>query len=444
MIDNVKELIEQNKYQELKKVIAELNEADIAEILEEVDDDILIKVFRLLPKNIAAETFAELEIPNQQLIINSLTTKEAAAIIDEMAADDATDLIEEMPSNVVKKILSQTTVETRKDINHLLHYPLASAGSIMTVEFLDIKENVTVSKALSTIRRKGANMETLDTCFVLDKGRRLKGTISLTEIVLASPNKLIKNIMEDKPICVSTLTDQEEVASMFQKYDMTVMPVVDSEERLVGIITVDDIMDIMEEETTEDIEKMAAIVPTEKPYLQLGLFDICKSRLPWLLFLMISATFTSRIIASYEASLASYAVLTLFIPMIMDTGGNAGGQSSVTIIRSLSLKEVEFKDSLKVLGKELLVGLICGLVLAICNFGKLLLVDRVSVTVALIVCLALLITVVFAKIIGSILPILASKVHLDPAVMANPIITTIVDALSLIIYFQVASHILGI
>ena len=231
---------------------------------------------------------------------------------------------------------------------------------------------------------------------------------------------------------------------MFQKYDMTVMPVVDSEERLVGIITVDDIMDIMEEETTEDIEKMAAIVPTEKPYLQLGLFDICKSRLPWLLFLMISATFTSRIIASYEASLASYAVLTLFIPMIMDTGGNAGGQSSVTIIRSLSLKEVEFKDSLKVLGKELLVGLICGLVLAICNFGKLLLVDRVSVTVALIVCLALLITVVFAKIIGSILPILASKVHLDPAVMANPIITTIVDALSLIIYFQVASHILGI
>ncbi len=444
MMDNIKELVDTNEYSKLKKEIIELDEADIAEILEDLDEKSLVKVFRLLPKNIAAETFSELEIDYQQLIINSLTTKEAAIIIDDMAADDATDLIEEMPSNVVKKILAQTTKETRKDINHLLHYPDASAGSIMTVEFLDVKANATVSKAMSDIRRKGKDAETIDFCFVLDRERRLLGNVSLTQIVLASPNKLIKNIMEDNPIKVNTLTDQEDVAAMFQKYDVTVMPVVDSEERLVGIITIDDIMDIIEEETTEDIEKMAAIVPTEKPYLKMSLWDICKSRLPWLLFLMISATFTSSIISTYEASLASYAVLTLFIPMIMGTGGNAGGQSSVTIIRALSLDEVEFKDTFKVFLKELCVGLICGLILAICNFGKLLLVEHVSVIVALIVCLALLITVIFAKIIGSLLPILASKLHLDPAVMANPIITTIIDALSLVIYFTIASNILGI
>ncbi len=444
MIENIKKLIDEGKYNELKKEIIELEEADIAEILEELDQKNIMKIFRLLPKDIAAEVFSELEIEYQQIIINSLTEKEAASIIDEMAADDATDLIDEMPSNVVKRILAKTTAETRKDINHLLQYPDDSAGSIMTVEFLDIKEEFSVSMAIDKIRKEGEDKETLDFCYVLDKERKLLGHVALKELILSAPDKKIKDIMEDNPMMVKTTDDQEEVAAMFQKYDMTVMPVVDSEERLVGIITIDDIMDIVEEETTEDIEKMAAIIPSEKPYLQTSLFNICKSRMPWLLFLMISATFTSRIIESYEASLASYAVLTLFIPMVMGTGGNAGGQSSVTIIRALSLDEVNFSDTLKVFFKELLVGISCGLVLAICNFGKLLIVDKVSVTVAFIVCLALLITVIFAKIIGAILPILADKIHLDPAVMANPIISTIVDALSLIIYFQVASHILGI
>lgn len=444
MLENIKELIENGKYTILKKEIIELDEADIAEVLEELNEQSLIKVFRLLPKDIAAVVFSKLDIDYQQIIINSLTDKEAANIIDEMAADDAADLIDEMPSNVVKRILAKTTPETRKDINHLLQYPDDSAGSIMTVEFLDIKEDLTVSAAIDVIRRKGQDKETIDFCYVLDKERKLIGTISLQQIILSNPNTLIADIMEDEPTCVTTQTDQEDVAAMFRKYDVTVMPVVDKEHRLVGIITIDDVIDIIEEEATEDIEKMAAIVPTEKPYLKLALWDIYKSRMPWLLFLMISATFTGKIIASYESALASYAVLTVFIPMLMDTGGNAGGQSSATIIRALSLDEITFKDLLKVWLKETAVALICGLTLAVCNFIKLLVIDKVSITVALIVCLALLVTIMLAKMVGSILPILADKIHLDPAVMANPLITTIVDALSLMVYFQIASSILGI
>lgn len=444
MIDKIKELIKEENYVQLKKEIVKLEEADIAEILEELDDQNKVKVFRLLPKDIAAETFSFLDVDYQQIIITSLSDKEAASIIDEMYADDATDLVEEMPANVVKRILANTTSETRKDINQLLNYPEDSAGSIMTVEYLDIKEDITINQAIDKIRKKGHDRETLDFCFVLDRSRKLLGVVSLKEIILSEPDKLIKDIMEDTQIKVFTYTDQEDVANMFQKYDVTVMPVVDSEERLVGIITIDDVIDIMEEETTEDIEKMAAIVPTEKPYLKMKLFDIYKSRMPWLLFLMISATFTGGIISGYESALSNYAILTVFIPMIMGTGGNAGGQASVTIIRALSLGEVEFKDSLKVLLKEFTVGIICGITLAVCNFIKLLIVDRVEVVVALIVCASLLLTVLLAKIIGSILPILADKLHLDPAVMANPIITTIVDALSLIVYFQVASALLGI
>ncbi len=444
MIEKIKELIKDENYVQLKQEIINLEEADIAEILEELDDQNKVKVFRLLPKDIAAETFSYLDVEYQQIIITSLSDKEAANIIDEMAADDATDLVEEMPANVVKRILANTTSETRKDINQLLNFPEDSAGSIMTVEYLDIKEDITVNQAIEKIRIKGHDRETLDFCFVLDRGRKLLGSISLKEIILSDPDTLIKDLMDDNLIKVTTLTDQEVVANMFQKYDITVMPVVDSEERLVGIITIDDIVDIIEEETTEDIEKMAAIVPTEKPYLKLSLLDIYKSRMPWLLFLMISATFTGGIISGYESALANYAILTVFIPMIMGTGGNAGGQASVTIIRALSLKEVEFKDSLRVLLKEFIVGIVCGVTLAVCNFVKLLIIDKVSVVVALIVCISLLLTVLLAKIIGSILPILADKLHLDPAVMANPIITTIVDALSLIVYFQVASTLLGI
>ncbi len=440
----IEKLILEKKYTEFKKEILNFEEADIAEILNELNDELLVKFFRLLPKDIAAKTFAFLELDNQQTIINSLTDKEAAKIIDNMFADDATDLLEEMPANVVQQILSKTTPETRKDINHLLMYPADSAGSIMTVEFMDIKELMNVKEAINKIKKEAVDKETIDFCYVLDNSRKLVGIVSLKQLILATDEMLIKDLMEIEPTVVNTLTDQEEVANMFKKYDLTTMPVVDSENRLVGIITIDDIVDIIEEETTEDIEKMAAITPTDKPYLKLSLLDIYKSRMPWLLFLMISATFTGKIISSYETALASYAILTVFIPMIMGTGGNAGGQASVTIIRALSLDEVEFKDIFKVLLKECTIGLICGITLAVCNFIKLLVVDQVSVTFALIVCLALLLTVLIAKIIGAILPILADKIHLDPAVMANPIITTIVDALSLVVYFQIASSILGI
>lgn len=440
----IEKLILEKKYSQFKKEILNFEEADIAEILSELDDELLIKFFRLLPKDIAADTFSFLELDNQQTIINSLTAKEAANIIDNMFADDATDLLEEMPANVVQKILSKTTPETRKDINHLLMYPADSAGSIMTVEFMDIKDFMTVKEAIDKLKKEAIDKETIDFCYVLDDKRKLKGIVSLKQLILSDDAALIKDIMEVEPMVVKTLTDQEEIASVFKKYDLTTMPVVDSENRLVGIITIDDVVDIIEEETTEDIEKMAAITPTDKPYLKLSLLEIYKSRMPWLLFLMISATFTGRIITNYEASLASYAVLTVFIPMIMGTGGNAGGQASATIIRALSLDEVKFKDILKVLIKECTIGIICGLTLAICNFIKLLVIDQVQVTFAIIVCVALLLTILLAKIIGSILPILADKIHLDPAVMANPIITTIVDAVSLIIYFQIASSILGI
>lgn len=445
MKKNFERLIKNKQYSEFKREIIKLEEADIAELLESLEsEELLITFFRLLPKNIAAETFSFLGLHYQQTIITSLTDKEAAIIIDDMYADDATDLMEEMPANVVQKILANTTPETRRDINLLLKYPEDSAGSIMTVEFMDIKDFITVKEAIRRIKKEAIEKETIDFCYVIDKKRKLIGTVALKQIILSNDEVEIKDIMESIPHVIRTLDDQEEVAKMFKKYDVTSMPVVDSEDRLVGIITIDDIIDIMEAETTEDIEKMAAIVPTEKPYLNLSLWDIYKSRMPWLLFLMISATFTGAIIANYESALANYATLTVFIPMIMGTGGNAGGQSSVTIIRALSLNEVKFKDSVKVFLKEFSVGIICGLTLAICNFIKLITFDKISILFASIVCIALFLTVMLAKIIGAILPILADKIHLDPAVMANPIITTIVDALSLLVYFQIASAFLGI
>ncbi len=444
MKDTVKELIRNKQYSEFKKMVEYLEEADIADILGELHDEELVQFFRLLPKTIAADTFAFLDVESKKTIITSLATKEAAMIIDDMYADDAADLMEEMPANVIQKILYNTTPETRRDINFLLNYPEDSAGSIMTVEFMDIKNFMTVEDAIKKIKEEAVDKETVDFCYVLDKHRKLLGTVSLKQLLLADNEKMISEIMEENPITVTTHTDQEQVAKEFQKYDVTTMPVVDSENRLVGIITIDDIMDIMQVETTEDIEKMAAIVPTDRPYLKLKLWEIYKSRMPWLLFLMISATFTGKIISSYEGALASYTILTMFIPMIMDTGGNAGGQASVTIIRALSLGEVKFKDTLRVFLKEFSIGIICGLTLAVCNFFKLLWIDHISISFAGIVCLALLVTVILAKIIGAILPILASKIHLDPAVMANPIITTIVDALSLMVYFQIASMILGL
>lgn len=450
MIEEIKKLVDNKQYHIVKEKLIELDEADIAEILEELDTQNLVKIFRLLPKDIAAEVFSYLPIENEQDIITYLSDKEAASIIDNMYADDAADLMEEMPSNVVKRLLSKTTPETRKDINQLLKYPEDSAGSIMTVEFIDVKEDYTVKQAINKIKKEVSDKETIDTCFVVDKGRHLLGVVTLRDLLLSEQDDIMKDIMTSYQTQITTLTDQEEVANDFKKYDVTSMPVVDSENRLVGIITIDDIVDIMEEETTEDIEKMAAITPTDKTYFNTSTFETFKKRIPWLLLLMVSATFTGSIISSFEASLAIFPMLTAFIPMLMDTGGNSGSQASVTIIRGIAINEIEGKDTLKVLFKEIRVALLCGLTLAVANFAKIALIDNlmlkhnVPYNISFIICLTIMFTVIIAKMIGATLPILAKKLKFDPAVMASPFITTIVDAVSLLVYFQIAKLILGI
>ena len=443
-MEEIKELMDNRQYTLLRQELSELQEADIAALLEELPKDELIRVFRILPKTIAADVFAYLSIETEQTIITALTDREAANIINNLMADDATDLMEEMPAGVVKKLLANASAETRRDINHLLRYPEDSAGSIMTVEFVDLKVNLTVSQAIERIRRTGIDKETINICYVLDTERHLIGTVSLRYLLLRKADEVIGDFMNDNIISVNTMTDQEEVARQFSKYDFTAMPVVDNENRLVGIITIDDVVDIMQEEATEDIEKMAAILPTDKPYMKTGVFETWKKRIPWLLLLMISATVTGKIITHYEDALGTYIVLTAFIPMLMDTGGNAGGQASVTIIRGLSLNEIEFTDMLRVIWKEIRVAALCGLTLAAANFVKIMLIDRVSVPVALVVCFTLLLAVLFAKLVGCTLPMFAQKVGFDPAVMASPFITTIVDALSLAIYFTIATHLLHI
>ena len=441
-MEEIKELIDSRQYTKLRQELAELKEADIAAVLEELPKDELIRVFRILPKTMAADVFAYLSIETEQMIITALTDREAANIINNLMADDATDLMEEMPAGVVKKLLANASAETRRDINHLLRYPEDSAGSIMTVEFVDLKVHLTVAQAIERIRRTGIDKETINVCYVLDAERHLIGTVSLRYLLLRKADEVIGDFMNDNIISVNTMTDQEEVAQLFSKYDFTAMPVVDNENRRVGIITIDDVVDIMQEEATEDIEKMAAILPTDKPYMKTGVLETWKKRIPWLLLLMISATVTGKIITHYEDALGTYIVLTAFIPMLMDTGGNAGGQASVTIIRGLSLNEIEFKDMIKVIWKEIRVAALCGITLAAANFVKIMLIDRVSVTVALVVCLTLLLAVLFAKIVGCTLPMFAQKIGFDPAVMASPFITTIVDALSLAIYFTIATNLL--
>lgn len=443
-LEILKDYLNKKQYVKMREWMAELNVADIAAMIEELEEEEKLKVFRILPKDMAADIFSYLPIEVEQYIITSLSDKEAGNIIDNLMADDATDLLEEMPANIVKKLLANASQETRRDINHLLRYPEDSAGSIMTVEFVDLKERHTVSQAIERIRKLGVDSETINICYVLDNQRKLKGTVALRYLLLTNPDERIGDIMHENVISIHTLMDQEEVARQFQKYDFTAMPVVDNEERLVGIITVDDVVDILQEEATEDMEKMAAIVPSDKPYMKTTVFEIWKKRIPWLLLLMISATFTGKIIASFENALSVYVVLTTFIPMLMDTGGNAGGQASVTVIRGLSLNEIEFSDTLRVLWKEIRVSVLCGITLAAANFVKLMLVDRVSLTVSAVVCLTLIAAVFIAKIVGSMLPLAAKKIGFDPAVMASPFITTIVDALSLLIYFQIATWLLGI
>ena len=444
MEERIRSLLEENNLKELKNVINELNSSDLAYCIVDYSMNDLAKVFRLINKDKAVEVFADLDVTVAGELLRYLSDKEVVNIIDEMSRDDAVDVLEEMPANIVDKILKMCSSSTRKDINKLLNYKEDSAGSIMTVEYAELKSEYTILESVDVLKSNYEEDETINTCFVVDKKRKLLGTVSLSDLLFNDKKKLIKDITKEEIIYCTTSTDQEEVAEMFKKYDLSVMPVVDSENRLVGIITIDDIVDVLEEEASEDIAKISGMLPTEKAYFKLSLIDIYKSRMPWLLFLMISATLTGSIISSFESSLASCAILTVFMPMVMGTGGNAGAQASVTVIRALSLDEIEFKDAFKVLFKESLVGIICGLTLAICNFFKLILIDNIDMMIAFVVCLSLFLTVLFAKIIGAVLPILADKIHLDPAVMANPIITTIVDAGSLFLYFQVASILLGL
>lgn len=444
MENKILELIAMEDYHKLKKELESINEQDFAELIGDLEAEQLIKIFRLLPKTFAAEIFSYLPMETAQELITAMSAKDAGQIIDLLASDDAKDLFDEMPANVVTKILSNTTKETRRDINELLKYPEDSAGSIMTVEYLDFKENMTIQECISKIRRDGAEKETINNCYVLDNKRKLLGSVEVKDLLLSAPDTLVSEIMEDQEIYAETLEDQELVAEKFKKYDLLAMPVVDSEKRMVGIITIDDIVDIIEEETSEDIAKMAAITPADKPYLSLSVWEIWKQRIPWLLLLMVSATFTSMIIQKYEAALATMVILTSYIPMFMDTAGNAGSQASVTVIRCLAINEITFKDFFKVVWKEFRISFLCGFVLAGCNFIKLMVLDKVGMTVSLVVALTLLVTVVFAKVVGSALPLIAKKIGFDPAVMASPFITTIVDAIALVVYFNIATALLGI
>ncbi len=444
MFDKVKSLIQEKDYKELKKVINKINEVDLAEILSELPMHELATVFRLIGKDKAVDVFAELDVDVASELLSFLSDREVVGLIDEMPADDATDILEEMPANLVDKILKNCSEETRKDINKLLNYKEDSAGSIMTVEYSQFKENMTIEQAISKLKREKDEYETINTCYIVDEKRILVGSVKLEDLLFYDNKSLIKDICHKDEIFVHTSTDQEDVAKCFQKYDVTIMPVVDSEKRLVGIITIDDVMDVLEEEATEDMKKMAAIIPNNKPYSKVGVFETFKARIPWLLLLMVSATFTGGIIQSFESQLSSYTILTAFIPMLMDTGGNAGGQASVSIIRALSLNDIKFKDIFKVLYKEVRIALLCSIVLAICNFIKMITIDQVSSLVALTVCLTLCITVIIAKSIGCMLPMIAKRIGFDPAVMASPFITTIVDACSLVVYFQIATYILGL
>ena len=435
-------LLNEKKFSQLKELLREMNPVDLAGILEEMPLESLPLVYRLLPKELAAEAFAEMDNDQQEVLIQAFSDKELQEILDELYLDDAVDIIEEMPASVVKRILRQTKPEVRKKINEILHYPEDSAGSIMTIEYVDLKKAMTVEEAFHRIRSTGVDKETIYTCYVTDSDRKLEGLVTVKELLLSPKTAIIGDIMQTHVIAASTMDDKEEVANQLQKYDFLALPVVDQEYRLVGIVTFDDAMDVLQEENTEDIEMMAAITPTGKPYLKTSTIDLWKKRVPWLLLLMVSATFTGKIIQAYESALAAQVVLTAFIPMLMDTGGNAGSQASVTIIRGLSLGEIQMIDIFKIIWKEIRVAFLCGLTLSLANFAKMMLLDRVGLSVALIVCLTLVVTVIIAKITGCTLPILAKRIGFDPAVMASPFITTIVDALSLIVYFNFASMLL--
>lgn len=442
MYEKVTELLEKKDYPQLKEILSDMNEADIATVLKELPQEKLPLLYRILPKELAAEVFVNMDSDDQEFLIRAFSDNELREVLDEMYVDDAVDVIEEMPATVVKRILQHTDPEMRKSINEILQYPEDSAGSLMTTEYVDLKKYMTVADAFTRIRRTGVDKETIYICYVTDENRKLLGIVTVKDLLLSDQTDKIFEIMDTNIISTTTLEDKEVVAEKFRKYDLLALPVVDRENRLVGIITIDDAMDVLQDENTEDIEKMAAITPTDKPYLKMSVFEIWKKRFPWLLLLMVSATFTGRIIQNSETALQAYVVLTAYIPMLMGTGGNCGAQSSTTIIRGLSLGELHFRDTFKVIWKEFRVAFFCGVTLAAVNFGRLLLMDHVTILVAGVVSLSMILTIILAKFIGCSLPILAKRIHLDPAVMANPFISTIVDAMSLLIYFQVAKLLL--
>lgn len=440
--ENIKNLLHQKNWAKLKIILEDMNEQDIAELFMELEERDLTLIYRLLPKELAAEVFVNMEPEYQEALIRAFSDSELREVLDELYVDDAVDMIEEMPATLVKRILKHTDPEMRKSINEILRYPEDSAGSIMTTEYVDLKRSMTVSDAFTRIRRTGVDKETIYTCYVTDSKRKLKGVVTAKELLLADEGDLIRDIMEPNVISVSTREDKEVVADLFQKYDFLALPVVDGEERLVGIVTVDDAIDVLQEEMTEDIEKMAAITPTDKPYLKMSVFENYKKRIPWLMLLMVSATFTEKIINHFEGALTACVALTAFIPMLTGTCGNCGAQSSATIIRGMSLGDIQFRDTFKVIMKEMAIAIACGFTLACVNFVKLMIFDDVGVFVALAVSVTMLMAVVFAKVVGSILPVLAKKIGFDPAVMSSPFISTIVDAVTLLIYFTIASAIL--
>ena len=439
---NILELIEQRKYVQFKKELSEMNEVDISEILEPLDLATTLLVFRMLPKDIAAEVFSYFSPEQQVDIINAVTDKELKFILDELFFDDMIDLIEEMPANIVNKILINSTQEERVLINQFLKYPAHSAGSLMTIEYVELKKNMTVKQALEHIKEIGLSKETIYTCYVTDNKRELDGIVSLRNLVVSELDQSINDIMLEDVIYVETHDDQETVANIFKKYGFMALPVVDKEHRLTGIITFDDIMDVMEDEATEDFQRMAAMVPSDEAYLDSSVITLAKQRIPWLMILMIGATITSGIITKFEDVLSTVVVLTAFIPMLMDTGGNSGSQSSTLVIRGLATGDVELKDIWKVLWKEFRISLLVGISLATVNFAKNMLFDRVGLTVSLTVSVTVATTVVLAKMVGGTLPLVAKKLKLDPAIMAGPLITTIVDALALTVYFGIASALL--
>ena len=447
-VDAALELVEEKRYAMLRQMLRDAEPVDIAEFFDELPKQQYAVVFRILPKELAAEVFVELDSDMQQILIESFSDLELRNVLEEMYMDDTADIVDEMPANVVKRILQNVTPEARKIVNELLKYPEDSAGSIMTTEFVRLKPDMTVDEAFALIRKVAIDKETIYTCYVTDRNSHLIGVVTVKDMLVADRNTKIADIMEDHVISVNTLEDKEDVATTISKYDALALPVVDAENRLVGIVTVDDAIDVLQDETEEDFAKMNAMLPTEKPYLRTSPLELYRSRIIWLLLLMVSATFTGMIIGSFEESLRAQAVLTLFIPMLMDTGGNSGSQASVTVIRALSLGEVEFSDILRIIWKEVRVALLCGGSLAVVSFGKIFLVDKllmhqpITVPVALVVCLTLMATVVAAKFLGCTLPLIVSKLGFDPAVMASPFITTIVDAVSLFVFFALATTIL--